>query len=56
MPRTRNAFFKIRGQRLAEAMADIVTGRTTYQSLMTSPGNYLKVLVSRKRRPSMPAT
>jgi len=49
-PRLRNHLLRTYGQASSEALVRIITGRSTYRELFSSPGNYWKLLASRGRR------
>lgn len=45
----RNLLFGLYGQQLSEAMTMVVIGQKSYKDLLGDPGNYLRLLKSRKR-------
>lgn len=47
-PRLRASILKRYGGRLAGALADVFSGQRTYRSLVSSPGNYLGLLLSER--------
>lgn len=46
----RNLLFRLYGQRLTEAVADVLTGTRSYRTLMLSPSSYLSLFKLLKRR------
>jgi geranylgeranyl reductase family protein len=51
-PRARNRLLRAFGGPFSEALAEVIAGRTTYRELLSSPGNYWKLLLARGRRRS----
>lgn len=49
-PRMRNWVFQRRGQLLCEGVTEVIAGGASYQELLFSPGNYIKLLTRRKRK------
>lgn len=48
-PNVRNRVFRLIGNQIVQAMADIVTGKTTYGKVLLSPLSYLSALRLRSR-------
>jgi flavin-dependent dehydrogenase len=44
MPRARRALLRRYGQFLAEGLADVFVGSSTYREMLSRPGNYLKLV------------
>ena len=46
-PRVRDRLFRRHGQRLCQAMTDVLTGERTYRDILRRPANYLRLFTAR---------